>query len=255
MDTFSTGLAEPAGPAETTPFGVGSRDDGALPLFPARVVRRLRLAPAAPTLDDVRSDVTRCRACPLHATGTQAVFGEGPRTARLMLVGEQPGEDEALAGRPIAGAAAQLLDRALSDAGLSRDQVYVTNAVKHSKVAARARRHVPQRAELQEITACRSWLDHEIALVKPSLIVALGASAGRALLGRGIAAGTGRQLYSLPSCVSVSITLHPSDIARGRDRARSEAEYERLVADLRAARLRIDEMAPAAVLPALAKAS
>ena len=121
----------------------------------------------------------------------------------------------------------------------------------------RGRRRIQQKAGLHEITACRFWLDHEIALVKPSLIVALGASAGRALLGRGFAAGTGPgRLYSLPSCVRVAVTVHPSDILRMADRGRSAAEYARFVADLRSAQARIAEMThPAPDMPMLAMAS
>jgi uracil-DNA glycosylase family protein len=221
-----------------------------LPLFGRR------RAPAPPTLDGLRDDVMRCRACPLHAAATQAVFGEGPRPARLMLVGEQPGDQEDMAGRPIAGAAGQLLDRALAEAGIARDQIYVTNAVKHFKFAPRGRRRVQQKAERQEIAACRSWLDHEIALVKPSLIVALGAAAGRALLGRGVAVGVTRgQFYSLPSCVRVAVTVHPSDILRGPERQPGAADYDRFVADLRAAQASIDDMEPAADPMPLSKAS
>jgi DNA polymerase len=226
-----------------------------LPLFAAGAPQGLR-AGVSVTLDGLRHGVARCRSCPLYGTATQAAFGEGPRDARLMLVGEQPGDPEDVAGRPIAGAARQMLDQALAEAGIAREAVYVTNAVKHFKFVSRGRRRIQQKAGLHEITACRFWLDHEIALVKPSLIVALGASAGRALLGRGFAAGAGPgRLYSLPSCVRVAVTVHPSDILRMADPARRAAEYAGFVADLMAAQARIAEMYPTPDVPMLAMAS
>jgi uracil-DNA glycosylase len=228
----------------------GGDGSGAVTLF-ARALRRPRPAPV--TLDGLRHDIQRCRSCPLHAAATQAVFGEGPPSARLMLVGEQPDHHDDLAGRPLDGAAGQMLDRALTAAGIARGQVYVTHAVKHFKFAQRGRRRVDQRPERQEIAACRSWLNHEIALVKPSLIVALGAAAGRALLGRNVAAAGGRgQLFSGPFCVPVTVTLHPSHIPGIADPERRAGEYDRLVADLRAAQARIDETACAAGRPLLA---
>ncbi len=224
------------------------------PRSSVRAMPALRALAAPPTLDDLRLDVARCRSCPLHAAATQAVFGEGPRTARLMLVGEQPGGPDDRAGRPFAGPAGAVLDQALAAAGLARAQVYVTHAVKHFKFAPRGQRRVDQKPELQEVAACRSWLDHEIALVKPALIVALGAAAARALLGRSVAAGGGRRLYALPSCVGVAVTVHPSDILRNPDRDRGAADYDRLVADLAAARAHVDAMEPVADWPLLARA-
>lgn len=197
-------------------------------------------------LDDLHRDVARCRACPLHQAATQAVMGEGPIEPRIMLVGEQPGDQEDLAGRPFVGPAGQVLDRALAEAGIPRAQVYVTNAVKHFKFTPRGKRRIHQKPELREITACRSWLDHEIALVKPRLIVALGASAARALLGRGVPVTASRgRMFALPSSIPVSVTIHPSYILRLPDQESSQAEYQRLVADLRAADVHVAQTAPA----------
>lgn len=190
--------------------------------------------------------LAQCRACPLHHAATRAVGGEGPLGARIMLVGEQPGDQEDLAGRPFVGPAGQILDRALAEAGLPRAKVYVTNAVKHFKFVPRGKRRIHQKPELREITACRSWLEHEIALVKPKLIVALGASAARALLGRSVPVGASRgRLFSLPSSIPVAVTIHPSYVLRIPEPERSAAEFARLVADLKAADLRVAETAPA----------
>jgi DNA polymerase len=202
--------------------------------------------PGSSPLDALREQAMRCRACPLYEAATRAVFGEGPQTARLMLVGEQPGDQEDLAGRPFVGPAGQILDRALAEAGLERTQIYVTNAVKHFKFTPRGKRRIHQKPDRQEISACRSWLDHEIAIVKPKLIIALGASAARALLGRTIAVGASRgHLFSLPSSIPVAVTVHPSYILRIPDRERGAEEYARLVADLRAADAHIAQSDPA----------
>jgi DNA polymerase len=197
-------------------------------------------------LGALRQDIARCRACPLYQSATQAVAGEGPPDARIMLVGEQPGDQEDLAGRPFVGPAGQILDRALAEAGISRADVYVTNAVKHFKFTPRGKRRIHQKPELREITACRSWLEHEIALVKPRLIIALGASAARALLGRSVPVGASRgRVFSLPSSIPVAVTIHPSYVLRLPDQDKRAAEYAGLVADLKAADTRIRETAPA----------
>jgi DNA polymerase len=211
-----------------------------------------RAAPAPTGLSELREDVARCRACPLYQTATQAVIGEGPPDARIMLVGEQPGDQEDLAGRPFVGPAGQILDRALGEAGIARAQVYVTNAVKHFKFTPRGKRRLHQKPELREIAACRSWLEHEIALVKPKLIVALGASAARALLGRCVPIGVSRgRLFSLKSSIPVAVTIHPSYVLRLPDPEQRAAEYAGLVEDLKAADARVAETAPAEAEPML----
>jgi probable DNA metabolism protein len=215
----------------------------AMPSWSERFVSRP--AHAAKPLSDLARDVARCRACPLYEAATQAVMGEGPIDARIMLVGEQPGDQEDLAGRAFVGPAGHVLDRALAEAGISRGQVYVTNAVKHFKFTPRGKRRIHQKPELREITACRSWLDHEIALVKPRLIVALGASAARALLGRSVPVTASRgRMFSLPSSIPVAVTIHPSYVLRLPSQEKSDAEYRRLVADLKAADAHVADTAP-----------
>jgi DNA polymerase len=212
---------------------------------PERAQRALEAPSPTPRgLEALRQDVARCRACPLYQSATQAVSGEGPMEARIMLVGEQPGDQEDLTGRPFVGPAGQILDRALAEAGIARGQVYVTNAVKHFKFTPRGKRRIHQKPDVNEITACRSWLEHEIALVKPKMIVALGASAARALLGRSVPVGASRgRIFSLPSSIPVAVTIHPSYVLRLPEQEQRATEYARLVADLKAADARVDETA------------
>jgi uracil-DNA glycosylase family protein len=193
-------------------------------------------AGAAPTLERLRAEAARCTLCPLHGPATQTVFGEGPADARLMLVGEQPGDQEDLAGRPFVGPAGQLLDRALAEAGIDRARAYVTNAVKHFKHELRGKRRIHATPSAEDIEACRWWLGHELDLVRPALVVMLGASAARALTGRAVTIGRerGRPL-ALPEGRTGWITVHPSFLLRVDDPARAEAEYARFVGELRAA--------------------
>lgn len=187
----------------------------------------------------LREAARRCRGCGLYARATQTVFGAGPRRARLMLVGEQPGHDEDLAGEPFVGPAGRLLDRALIDAGIDRAAVYVTNAVKHFKWEPRGKRRLHAKPGAREIAACLPWLEAEIEAVQPQLLVCLGATAAQALLGRGfrVSVDRGRSLTSSLGVPALA-TVHPSAILRSpsdEDRARAMAG---LVADLkRAAKL------------------
>ncbi len=178
-----------------------------------------------------------CTRCPLHAAATRTVFGEGPADARLMLVGEQPGDQEDMAGRPFVGPAGQLLDQCLADAGIDRARCYVTNAVKHFRFVATPRRRIHQSPDASHIEACRWWLDQELALVRPALVVMLGASAGRALLGRPVTVGRerGRPL-ALPDGRTGLLTVHPSYLLRLDSPEAAAAERARFVEDLRAAR-------------------
>ena len=177
---------------------------------------------------------SECKACDLYKRGTQTVFGEGPRRASIMLVGEQPGDAEDLAGRPFVGPAGRLLDRALEEAGIDRQAVYVTNVVKHFKWEPRGKRRIHAKPNASEIGACRPWLEAEIAIVKPRVLVCLGATAAQALLGKTFKVSTdrGKRVESLLAPV-VSATVHPSSILRATsDDARRE-EMRRLVADLK----------------------
>jgi DNA polymerase len=178
-----------------------------------------------------------CRACDLWRTGTKTVFGEGPAAAKLMLVGEQPGDREDLAGRPFVGPAGRVLDEALAAAGIDRDDVYVTNAVKHFKWRARGKRRIHDKPNRAEVAACRPWLDGELALVEPRVLVLLGATAAQALLGASfrVTRERGRPIDGTGFAEHVVATVHPSAIVRIRDRA-ERAEAERgLAADLRLA--------------------
>lgn len=188
--------------------------------------------PARRTLPALREAVRGCRGCPLYANATQAVFGEGARKADVMLVGEQPGDQEDLAGRPFVGPAGKLLDRALAEAGIDRGSAYVTNAVKHFKWEARGKRRIHAKPGWSEISACRPWLDAELLVVKPTVLVLLGATAAQSLLGRQFRVTKQRgELVDSPLAPHVTATIHPSAILRGEPADR-EREFAGLVDDL-----------------------
>ena len=191
--------------------------------------------------DAVRAEARHCTRCDLYKHATQTVFGEGPLDATILFVGEQPGDQEDLAGRPFVGPAGQLFDRALAEAGVERSRSYVTNAVKHFKFVQRGKRRIHDKPNGGEIAACRWWLQQELALIRPPLTVALGATAARSLFGKAvtISALRGRG-HDLPEIGEAWVTVHPSFLLRVRDDR--EAEYARFVDDLvrigkRAARL------------------
>ena len=192
------------------------------------------LIPDRPTVEKVRAAAKDCQACDLWRSATQTVFGEGGRRAELMLVGEQPGDAEDLAGHPFVGPAGKLLDRALQDAGIDRAGVYVTNVVKHFKWEPRGKRRIHKKPSAREIAACRPWLDTEIALVKPRAIVCLGATAAQSLLGRQFKVTTERGLFvKSPLAPLVLATVHPSSILRAQDDETRRDELKRFTADLR----------------------
>ena len=194
------------------------------------------MASAAPrrTLESLRKAAAGCRACPLWKRGTQTVFGEGDSHARVMLVGEQPGNEEDLAGRPFVGPAGKLLDRALAAAGIDRARVYVTNVVKHFKWEPRGKRRIHAKPNAAEIAACRPWLDVELELIKPEILVCLGATAAQALLGRTFRVSKERgKFVRSPLAPHVLATVHPSAILRAPDEATRHAEMDRFVADLK----------------------
>ena len=185
-------------------------------------------------LEEVRIVAAECRACDLWKTGTQTVFGEGSETAQLMLVGEQPGDKEDLAGRPFVGPAGRILDQGLEEAGIDRSTVYVTNAVKHFKWEARGKRRLHKRPDATEIAACRPWLDKEIELVQPRVVVCLGATAAQALLGRSFKVTKQRgELFPQPAGHVITATVHPSSILRAADAASRESEMAAFTEDLR----------------------
>jgi uracil-DNA glycosylase family protein len=192
--------------------------------------------PSRLSLAALREAARDCRACPLWQTGTQTVFGEGRKAARLLLVGEQPGDREDLEGRPFVGPAGRLLDEALEDAGIDRADAYVTNAVKHFKWQPRGKRRIHQKPNAAEIAACRPWLEAEIAVVKPRVLVCLGATAAQALLGRGVRVtkDRGRPLESELAAAAFA-TVHPSSILRAPDEGSRLRERALFVDDLRVA--------------------
>jgi DNA polymerase len=192
------------------------------------------LVPGAASLPKLREAAAGCTACDLYKTGTQTVFGEGKRSAEVMFVGEQPGDQEDRAGKPFVGPAGKLLDEALDDAGIDRSAVYVTNVVKHFKWQGRGKRRIHQKPNWSEIAACRPWLDAELAVVQPRVLVCLGATAAQALLGREfrVTRDRGRPVES-DLAEQVLATVHPSSILRGDPETR-EQEYAALVDDLKA---------------------
>ena len=192
------------------------------------------LLPDDLTLDAARDLAAGCKACDLYKRGTQTVFGEGPKRARIMLVGEQPGDAEDIAGHPFVGPAGKLLDRALEEAGIDRRIVYVTNVVKHFKWEPRGKRRIHAKPNAAEITACRPWLETEIALVKPSILVCLGATAAQALLGKSFKVSKQRGEFVDSSLAPlVTATVHPSSILRAPDDEARHDEMKHFVADLK----------------------
>jgi uracil-DNA glycosylase len=195
------------------------------------------LIPDRPSLPKVRTTAKGCKACDLYKRGTQTVFGEGPARADVMLIGEQPGDAEDLAGHPFVGPAGKLLDRALAEAGIDRARVYVTNVVKHFKWEPRGKRRIHAKPNAQEIGACRPWLDTEIALVRPRVIVCLGATAAQALLGRGFKVTQQRGTFvPSPLAPKVTATVHPSSILRAPDDESRRQEMREFIADLKKVR-------------------
>jgi DNA polymerase len=205
---------------------------------PAAFHTAAELIPPRPTLATLDAAAAHCTACPLYARATQTVFGDGAPDAPLMLVGEQPGDQEDHAGSPFVGPAGQLLDRCLVAAGIDRGNAYVTNAVKHFKWIPRGKRRIHGKPNAREIQACKPWLEAEIAVIKPRVLVCLGATAAQALLGRAFRVSRDRG-RPIPSAFApyVLATVHPSALLRARD-AEREAAIARFVADLsEAARL------------------
>ncbi len=191
------------------------------------------LVPQDGDLPELRAAAADCRACPLWKTGTQTVFGEGARRSEIMLVGEQPGDKEDLAGRPFVGPAGRLLDDALEDAGIDRSRAYVTNIVKHFKWVARGKRRIHKKPGMTEINACRPWLEAEIATVKPRAVVCLGATAAQGLLGRDFKVTQRRgELVDSPLAEVVMATVHPSSILRAGDDESRKLEMKAFVEDL-----------------------
>jgi DNA polymerase len=192
-----------------------------------------RFIPPDPTLEKLREAAAGCTACRLYENATQTVFGAGPEPATIMLVGEQPGDVEDTTGRPFVGPAGRLLDRALEEAGIDRRKAYVTNAVKHFKWVPRGKRRIHSKPSAMEIRACHPWLEAEIRVAAPTVIVCLGATAAQALLGKSFRVTKQRGEF-VPSNLAphVLATIHPSALLRAPDEATRREEYARFVADL-----------------------
>lgn len=192
------------------------------------------LIPPRPTLTSLKNAAAGCKACDLWEKGTQTVFGEGGRRSRVMFVGEQPGNEEDLTGKPFVGPAGRLFDSALEEAAIDRKQTYVTNAVKHFKWEPRGKRRIHKKPNATEMAACRPWLEAEIAVVKPDVIVALGATAAQSLIGPQFRVTKQRGEF-IESALApyVMATVHPSSILRAPDDETRQLEYRRFVNDLK----------------------
>lgn len=195
-------------------------------------------APVPDTMDwqRVRDAAKGCQACPLWKRGTQTVFGEGAGQAKMMLLGEQPGDQEDRAGQPFVGPAGKLLNRALDEAGIDRAKVYVTNTVKHFKWEPKGKRRIHQKPNAREIAACRPWLEAELRIVKPEVLVCLGATAAQAIFGSKFRVTQERgKILESPFAKKVLATVHPSSLLRAPDEETRQREYIRFVQDLRTA--------------------
>jgi DNA polymerase len=194
-------------------------------------------APVARSLKQLREFEAGCRRCPLYRDATQVVPGEGPRDAHFLLVGEQPGDQEDKSGHPFVGPAGRMLDQALEEAGIARTEVFVTNAVKHFKFEMRGKRRLHQKPNANEIARCNWWLHLERRILKPRVVVALGATAARALLGKAVTiAATRRRELALTDGAVLVVTIHPSALLRTIDAADKQAKYREFVTDLEFAR-------------------
>ncbi|MEO4000518.1 UdgX family uracil-DNA binding protein [Mesorhizobium sp. CAU 1732] len=189
----------------------------------------------ATSIPELRRQAESCRRCPLWQDATQTVFGEGPETAEIIFVGEQPGDQEDIAGKPFVGPAGRVFDEVIDEAGIAREKLYVTNAVKHFKFEPRGKRRIHQKPNAGEVKACRWWIDHEIGLIKPALVVAMGATAAQSLLGKAIPITRMRgEIVTRDDGVQVFLTIHPSFILRIREPDEAQAERARFVKDMQA---------------------
>jgi uracil-DNA glycosylase len=193
--------------------------------------------PERPTVPALREAAQHCKGCDLYRHATQAVMGEGPKASHLMMVGEQPGNDEDIAGRPFVGPAGKLLDRALAEAGIDRADVYVTNAVKHFKFEERGKRRLHKKPRVTEVRACRPWLEAEVSVIHPQVIVCLGATAAQSVLGPSYRLTKERgKFVQYPWARYVTATVHPSSILRAPDEEQRHVQYREFVRDLKRVR-------------------
>lgn len=196
--------------------------------------------PPKPTLKKMAKAVQDCRGCSLYKNATQAVFGEGPREASLVLVGEQPGNEEDLAGEPFVGPSGRLLDRILAEAGIDRREVYVTNAVKHFKFTRVGKRRLHQRPSASEVNACSPWLDAELEILKPKIVVCMGATAARAVFGKTVTISALRgTFHETPRSPLTYVTNHPSALLRAPEHDAREAAISEMIEDFKRVRKRL----------------
>ena len=236
MSPLSMDLPRNPSDEDAEPTGTGSARD---------------FMPGNPTLPAMRDAVQRCQGCGLYAFATQAVFGEGPRTASVMLVGEQPGDKEDVAGAPFVGPAGQLLDRALVAAGIDRTTVYVTNIVKHFKwkhgpgqARPTGKRRLHDKPNTYEVTACKPWLEEEIRNVKPRIVVCLGSTAAQGLLGSSFRVTRQRgEFFESDQAPLITATVHPSSILRAADDASRQSEMAEFIRDLERVAMKLEELA------------
>lgn len=195
--------------------------------------------------EELLEDARKCRRCDLYECATQMVFGEGPLDASIMFVGEQPGDQEDIAGRPFVGPAGAVFDAALEKAGIDRSSIYVTNAVKHFKFVQRGNRRIHNKPDVGEISACRWWIEHERELIRPTVTVALGATAARSLIGKTVTIGKVRgQGLILEDGSECWVTVHPSSLLRMPEAAARREARALFVRDLDRIKARADELAP-----------
>ncbi len=192
------------------------------------------------TFDDLQAAAESCKGCDLYRDATQTVFGEGSESASIMFVGEQPGDMEDRQGQPFVGPAGRLLDRALAAAGIPRQQAYVTNAVKHFKFIQRGKRRLHQKPLIRQVTACKPWLEAEIDVIQPKIIIALGSTAAHAVLGRAVRINQERGKFIPLDSREAFITVHPSAILRLQESSEREREFDRLVDDMKAIRRKLE---------------
>jgi DNA polymerase len=205
-----------------------------------RVISAEDFLPARRSPKSLREAARSCKGCELYKNATQTVFGEGTRQARIVFVGEQPGDMEDRQGRPFVGPAGRLLDRALVEAGIDRDDVYITNAVKHFRWIYRGKRRLHQRPILRQVNACKPWLRAELAVIKPELVVCLGAVAAQAMLGRVVGVTKERGKFLADETIgTLFVTIHPSAILRERDKHEQEKAYRRFLGEIKMVRQRL----------------
>lgn len=202
--------------------------------------------PGRRDLESLREAARSCEGCDLYRNATQTVFGEGAAHASIILIGEQPGDMEDRQGHPFVGPAGRMLDKVLAEARISRDEVYITNAVKHFRWIQRGKRRLHQKPAVRQIMACKPWLESEMASIHPKLLVCLGATAAQSILGRAVPIGQARgKFFDGQPGAAVFITIHPSAIFRQREKSEREEEYRRFVADMRLVERKLRGMAAA----------